>query len=55
MKDHPDNDHWKEWRASVIRTGYNFKLARAEQILRELERLTPEQIEQMTTPIYQQM
>ena len=40
MLHHHDNDHWREWREAVKRTGYTSQLARAAKVLLELETLT---------------
>lgn len=52
MLNHPDNDHWKEWRDAVARHGYSLELARASRVLRELESLTPEAFESFTANLY---
>ena len=41
---HPDNDHWAEWREAVERTGHTDALKIASQRLLMIERLTPRQV-----------
>ena len=52
MLTHPDNDHWREWREAVKRTGYNESLSRAARVLQELESLTPAAFESYTANLY---
>ena len=44
MLHHHDNDHWREWRGAVKRTGYTSQLARAAKVLLELETLTAREL-----------
>jgi hypothetical protein len=53
--EHPDNNHWQEWRDAVQRTGYNFTLARASRVLREISDMTPQCFESVTANLYRNM
>ena len=52
MLTHSDNDHWREWREAVKRTGYNPALAHAARVLQELESLTLSAFENCTANLY---
>ena len=41
------NTHWHEWREAVKRTGYTPALQLAAKKLEELDRATPDQVEQI--------
>jgi hypothetical protein len=54
--EHPENNHWQEWRDAVQRTGYTTKLAYAATIMLELlERMTPQQFEAHYANMYRNM
>jgi hypothetical protein len=52
---HHDNDHWREWREAVERTGYTESLSRAARVLLELENLSPSAFESFTANLYQNL
>ena len=43
--EHHENDHWAEWRKVVAEKGYSPALAKAAQVLSNLNGLSPEQLE----------
>jgi hypothetical protein len=49
---HPDNDHWREWREAVKRTGYTKQLSCAARVLLELESFTPQAFESYCANLY---
>jgi hypothetical protein len=54
--EHPDNNHWQEWRDAVQRTGYTANLSYAATIIEAfLERMTPEQFEAYYANMYRNM
>jgi hypothetical protein len=55
MLQHPENEHWQEWRKAVEKTGYNLQLSHASKCLRELEKLTPSAFESYTANLYQNL
>ena len=44
---HSENDQWAEWRAAVERTGYTAQLARAAEVLIQLESMSAEEFERL--------
>ena len=52
---HPDNDHWREWREAVKRTGYTEQLAHAARVLQELDSLTPAAFESYCANLYRDL
>jgi len=55
LMQHPDNDHWREWREAVKRTGYNLALANASRFLQELESFTPQAFESYCANLYRDL
>ena len=52
MLHHPDNDHRREWREAVKRTGYTKQLSCAARVLLELESFTPQAFESYCANLY---
>ena len=52
---HPDNDHWREWREAVKRTGYTKQLSCAARVLIELETMTPQAFESYCANLYRDL
>jgi hypothetical protein len=51
MLHHPKNDHWREWREAVRRTGYTDALQIAAQRLLLLDQLTLAQVHDFLSSI----